>query len=280
MNAIVVGTDGSPGAEAAVQKVIELGRGTGATIHLVCAYPAPSALERIGMTARQEPTDLRGVAYDVLARDERRFSRGGLRRREARARRRSRPRDHRRGRRAGGEPDRRRRARDHRAAALHARERVEQAVPPRADEPADRARGVTGRRHATRRDPPHHRDHRRRAGQRRVLRRRARAADGQEDRQPGRPDRLPPLLRRRGRLARRRPDVLRVPRRAPRRRRRGDGPPHRLARRVGGGARLLGAAARRSTASPRSAPTAAGCASRTPRGSPTSSSSRPWPTRR
>jgi nucleotide-binding universal stress UspA family protein len=78
MNAIVVGTDGSAGAEAAVQKVIELARGSGATVHVVCAYPAPSALERIGMTARQEPTDLRGVAYDVLARDERRFSEAGF----------------------------------------------------------------------------------------------------------------------------------------------------------------------------------------------------------
>lgn len=78
MNAIVLGTDGSPGAEAAVQKVIELARGTGATVHLVCAYPAPSALERIGMTARQDTTDLRGVAYDVLARDERRFSEAGF----------------------------------------------------------------------------------------------------------------------------------------------------------------------------------------------------------
>jgi nucleotide-binding universal stress UspA family protein len=78
MNAIVVGTDGSPGAEAAVQKVIELAAGSGATVHLVCAYPAPSALERIGMTARQEPTDLRGVAYDVLARGERRFAEAGF----------------------------------------------------------------------------------------------------------------------------------------------------------------------------------------------------------
>ena len=78
MNAIVVGTDGSPGAEAAVQKVIELARGTGATVHLVCAFPGRSALERIGMTARQEPTDLRGVAYDVLARDERRFVEAGF----------------------------------------------------------------------------------------------------------------------------------------------------------------------------------------------------------
>jgi nucleotide-binding universal stress UspA family protein len=78
MNAIVVGTDGSPGAEAAVQKAIELTRGSGATVHLVCAYPVPSALERIGLTARQEPTDLRGVALDVLARDERRFTEAGF----------------------------------------------------------------------------------------------------------------------------------------------------------------------------------------------------------
>jgi nucleotide-binding universal stress UspA family protein len=78
MNAIVVGTDGSPGAEAAVQKVIELTRGTGATVQLVCAYPSPSTLERIGMTAKQEPADLRGVAFDVLARDERRFAEAGF----------------------------------------------------------------------------------------------------------------------------------------------------------------------------------------------------------
>jgi nucleotide-binding universal stress UspA family protein len=78
MDAIVVGTDGSPGAEAAVRKVIELARGSGATVHIVCAFPAPSALERIGMTAKQEPTDLRGVAYDVLARDERRFREAGF----------------------------------------------------------------------------------------------------------------------------------------------------------------------------------------------------------
>jgi len=78
MNAIVVGTDGSPGAEAAVQKVIELARGSGATIHLVCAYPGRSALERVGMTARSEPVDLRGVAADLLARDERRLADAGF----------------------------------------------------------------------------------------------------------------------------------------------------------------------------------------------------------
>ena len=78
MNAIVVGTDGSPGAEAAVQKAIELVHDTSATIHLVCVYPGQSPLERIGMTARQDPTDLRGVASDVLARDERRFVEAGF----------------------------------------------------------------------------------------------------------------------------------------------------------------------------------------------------------
>jgi nucleotide-binding universal stress UspA family protein len=78
MNAIVVGTDGSPGAEAAVMKAIELVQGSDATVHLVCAYPGQSALERIGMTARQDPVDLRGVAADVLARDERRFVEAGF----------------------------------------------------------------------------------------------------------------------------------------------------------------------------------------------------------
>jgi nucleotide-binding universal stress UspA family protein len=78
MNAIVVGTDGSPGAEAAVQKVIELVPGTGVTVHLVCAYPGRSALERIGMSARQDPVDLRGVAADVLARAELRLDEAGF----------------------------------------------------------------------------------------------------------------------------------------------------------------------------------------------------------
>jgi nucleotide-binding universal stress UspA family protein len=78
MNAIVVGTDGSPGAEAAVRRTIELAQGSGATVHLVCAYPGKSALERIGMTAKQDPVDLRGVAADVLARDERRFTEAGF----------------------------------------------------------------------------------------------------------------------------------------------------------------------------------------------------------
>ena len=78
MDAIVVGTDGSAGAEAAVQQVIDLVPPAGVTVHLVCAFPGRSALERIGMTARQEPADLRGVAADVLARGERRFEEAGF----------------------------------------------------------------------------------------------------------------------------------------------------------------------------------------------------------
>jgi nucleotide-binding universal stress UspA family protein len=78
MNSIVVGTDGSSGAEAAVRKVIELAGGSGATIHLVCAYPGRSTLERLGLTAKTDPIDMRGVAADVIARDERRFEEAGF----------------------------------------------------------------------------------------------------------------------------------------------------------------------------------------------------------
>jgi nucleotide-binding universal stress UspA family protein len=78
MNAIVVGTDGSAGAETAVRKVVEMLAGKPVTVHLVCAYPGRSTLERIGMTARQDPVDMRGVAVDVVARDEHRFEDAGF----------------------------------------------------------------------------------------------------------------------------------------------------------------------------------------------------------
>src|SRR3954451_23206429 len=78
MSAIVVGTDGSRGAEAAVEKVAELMRGTEATVHVVCAYSGRSTLERLGITARQDSIDLRGVASDVLARAEGRLREAGL----------------------------------------------------------------------------------------------------------------------------------------------------------------------------------------------------------
>ena len=78
MDAIVVGTDGSPDAEAAIRKVIELAGGYGPRVHLVAAYPGRSTLERLGMTAKQDTVDMRGVAMDVLARDERRFEEAGF----------------------------------------------------------------------------------------------------------------------------------------------------------------------------------------------------------
>ena len=78
MDTIVVGTDGSPDAEAAIRKVIELAGDTAATVHLVAAYPGRSTLERLGMTAKQDSVDMRGVAMDVLARDERRFDDAGF----------------------------------------------------------------------------------------------------------------------------------------------------------------------------------------------------------
>src|ERR671934_277807 len=80
---------------------------------------------------------------------------------------------------------------------------------------ASRPRELGSRREA-RGHPPHHRDHGRCAAERRLLRAPARPPTRQEDGQPGRPDRLPPLLRRRGRQPRRRPDLLRVSRRRPR----------------------------------------------------------------
>jgi nucleotide-binding universal stress UspA family protein len=78
MSAFVLGTDGSRPAEAAVEKVIELVRGDGVTVHLVCAYPGRSTLERLGLSARQEPVDMRGVAADVLGRAELRFREAGF----------------------------------------------------------------------------------------------------------------------------------------------------------------------------------------------------------
>src|SRR5262245_27950951 len=111
---------------------------------------------------------------------------------------------------------------------------------------ADEARG----------HPPRHVHHGRRPAERRVLRGHARPPAREEDGEPGRPHRLPPLLRRRARERRCGHHVLRVPGRAARPRGRRDGAPHRLPGRVRGGARLLGGARRgdarvRRRASPR-----------------------------
>ncbi len=93
-----------------------------------------------------------------------------------------------------------------------------------------------------RRAAPHHDDHRRRAEERRVLRRPARPAPGQEDGQLRPAGGVPPLLRRRDRRARLDPDLVRVRRRPARPRRPRDGP-HAPARRpLRRRDRLLGAA--------------------------------------
>ena len=98
---------------------------------------------------------------------------------------------------------------------------------------------------AARRRTPHHLDHRRRAPERGLLHPRPRPSAGQEDGQPGRSDRLPPLLRRRAGKRRLGHHLLRVPGRAAGQCRPGDDPHDRVAGRLGGCARLLGAAAAR-----------------------------------
>ena len=69
MQSIVVGTDGSPSAEAAVRRATELASGSGAVVNLVTAYPdVPSYRERIRSSAKRVPIDLREVAESVLGR--------------------------------------------------------------------------------------------------------------------------------------------------------------------------------------------------------------------
>ena len=69
MQSIVVGTDGSPSAEAAVRRATELAKWSGALVHLVTAYPdVPSYRERISSSAKRDPINLREAAESVLAR--------------------------------------------------------------------------------------------------------------------------------------------------------------------------------------------------------------------
>jgi nucleotide-binding universal stress UspA family protein len=69
MESIVVGTDGSPSAEAAVRQATDVARWSGALLHLVTAYPdIVSYRERIGSSAKRDPIDLGEVAETVLAR--------------------------------------------------------------------------------------------------------------------------------------------------------------------------------------------------------------------
>jgi nucleotide-binding universal stress UspA family protein len=79
VRAIVVGTDGSNGAERAVRRAVEVAKGSGARLHLVTAYPdAPSLREPLGGSAKTDAVDLQGAAENVLARGARLAESEGL----------------------------------------------------------------------------------------------------------------------------------------------------------------------------------------------------------
>ena len=79
MESIVVGTDGSQEAEAAVERAADLARGSGARLHVVTAYPdVPSYRERIASSAKRESIDLREVAETVLARTVQKLTDEGI----------------------------------------------------------------------------------------------------------------------------------------------------------------------------------------------------------
>ncbi len=69
MQTVVVGTDGSPNAEAAVREAARIAKGDGAAVHLVTAYPdIPTFGETISSSAKRDRIDLREVAEGVLSR--------------------------------------------------------------------------------------------------------------------------------------------------------------------------------------------------------------------
>jgi nucleotide-binding universal stress UspA family protein len=79
LRSIVIGTDGSPSAEAAVRRGAEVARGSKARVHVVTAYPdVPSYRETIRSSAKAEPIDLREVAESVLGRAARELETEGI----------------------------------------------------------------------------------------------------------------------------------------------------------------------------------------------------------
>jgi nucleotide-binding universal stress UspA family protein len=79
VRSIVVGTDGSPSADAAVRRAAEIAKGSGTRVHLVTAYPdVPTYRETIASSARAEPIDLRQAAESVLARESRALQNEGI----------------------------------------------------------------------------------------------------------------------------------------------------------------------------------------------------------
>jgi nucleotide-binding universal stress UspA family protein len=79
VRSIVVGTDGSPSADAAVRRAAEVAKGTGARVDLVTAYPDVATYrETISSSAKADPIDLRQVAEGVLAREARALEDQGI----------------------------------------------------------------------------------------------------------------------------------------------------------------------------------------------------------
>ena len=79
MRSIVVGTDGSPGAQLAVERTAEIAKGSRARVHLVTAYPdVPSSREMLTSSAKADPIDLRQVAESVLSRAGRELEADGI----------------------------------------------------------------------------------------------------------------------------------------------------------------------------------------------------------
>src|SRR6476469_6120273 len=71
MQTIVVGTDGSANAEAAVGRAIAEAKAEGAVLHVVTTYPNVATFsEGITSSAKRDPINLRDVAEGVLARAE------------------------------------------------------------------------------------------------------------------------------------------------------------------------------------------------------------------
>jgi nucleotide-binding universal stress UspA family protein len=69
MKSIVVGTDGSPSAVAAVRRAVEIAKWSGARLHFVTAYPdVPAYSEPISSSAKRDPINLHEVAESVVAR--------------------------------------------------------------------------------------------------------------------------------------------------------------------------------------------------------------------
>lgn len=79
MPSIVVGTDGSLTAHAALTRAAEIAKATNARVHLVTAFPDVSTYREIfTSSAKGEPIELVQVAEGVLARESRVLEEAGV----------------------------------------------------------------------------------------------------------------------------------------------------------------------------------------------------------